>query len=102
MENSSLKIVEYPWGVLCGESEHFAFMIYKFSGDRRRYNVVLQAILKYKSKKKRQFEISSCLFDSRDYKDEETAYNEAKEWLFCEIEKVRSELEIKGAKNDGE
>lgn len=100
MENSSLKIVEYPWGVLCGESEHFAFMIYN-SVDKRKYNVVLQATLKYKSKNGKKFEISSCLFDSRDYKDEETAYNEAKEWLFYEIEKVRSELEIKGVRNDG-
>lgn len=87
------QIHESPWGVFAGETEHFAFTIYN-SVDKRRYNVVLQAAIWFKTEKRRKFEISSCLFDSRDYKDEETTYIEAKKWLFYEIEQLCKELHM--------
>ena len=87
-----MKIVEYPWGCLYGEAEHFYLSLHKDSGDERKGNVVLKASINFQSKKGRLYEIESCLFDIRDYKDEETAREEAKNWLFDIIEQLSEEL----------
>ena len=75
------------------ETEHFYFDVYK-AWDGSGGGAMFRAGVYIKKNNRRKYYIDCGLFAEWDYKDKQTAFEAAKEWIYKYLESLKSELDM--------